>query len=227
MSENAVDLAFVIEGSRNISPKQFEQFKNFIKSSIDNFPISESASHVAVVEYSDDPMVKIALNDYTSPERLKEVVDRIHPSRGQGVVTDRALRFVASDVYTPERGSRAGVPKVVVVLTGSKSTGRESLRDAAKPLLDRGTKVIVIYSGKTENPELKNITTEGEDGVVTVSEKDQLSVLGGNIAKEIVSAVEKGNIFFQACPVWIYTQSNITQASYSPEYIAPTQQISR
>jgi hypothetical protein len=32
---------------------------------------------------------------------------------------------------------------------------------------------------------------------------------------------------FQACPVWIYTQSNITQASYSPECITPTQQISR
>jgi hypothetical protein len=32
---------------------------------------------------------------------------------------------------------------------------------------------------------------------------------------------------FQACLVWIYTQSNITQASYSPEYITPTQQISR
>jgi hypothetical protein len=30
---------------------------------------------------------------------------------------------------------------------------------------------------------------------------------------------------FQACPVWIYTQSNITQASYSPEYITPKQQI--
>jgi hypothetical protein len=30
---------------------------------------------------------------------------------------------------------------------------------------------------------------------------------------------------FQACPVWIYTQSNITQASYSPEYITRTQQI--
>ena len=31
---------------------------------------------------------------------------------------------------------------------------------------------------------------------------------------------------FQACPVWIFTQSNITQASSSPEYITPTQQIS-
>jgi hypothetical protein len=30
----------------------------------------------------------------------------------------------------------------------------------------------------------------------------------------------------QAVKVWIYTQSNITQASYSPEYITPTQQIS-
>jgi hypothetical protein len=29
---------------------------------------------------------------------------------------------------------------------------------------------------------------------------------------------------FQACPVWIYTQSNLpSQASYSPEYITPTQ----
>jgi hypothetical protein len=27
---------------------------------------------------------------------------------------------------------------------------------------------------------------------------------------------------FQAYPVWIYAQSNITQASYSPEYIRPT-----
>jgi hypothetical protein len=32
--------------------------------------------------------------------------------------------------------------------------------------------------------------------------------------------------FPPVCQVWIYTQSNITQASYSPEYIAPTQQIS-
>ncbi len=193
MSENVVDLAFVIEGSRKIIPKQFEQFKNFIKSTIDNFHISESASHVAVVEYSDDPVIKIALNDYTNLDRLKEAVDRIQPSRGEGVVTDRAIRFVASDVYTSERGSRVGVPKVVIVLTGSKSTGSEPLRDAAKPLVDRGARVIVIHSGKYENPELKNITTEGEDGVVTVSEEDQLSELGGNIAKKIVSDVEKGN----------------------------------
>jgi hypothetical protein len=30
---------------------------------------------------------------------------------------------------------------------------------------------------------------------------------------------------FQACLVWIYTQSNITSILYSPEYITPTQKI--
>jgi hypothetical protein len=28
---------------------------------------------------------------------------------------------------------------------------------------------------------------------------------------------------FQARPVWIYTQSNITNISYSPEYTTPAQ----
>ena len=183
-----------MEGSRNISPKQFVQFKNFIRSTIDNFRISESASHVAVVEYSDEPRVAIAFNEYTDSERLKEAVDRIQPSRGEGVVTDRALRFVASDVYVPQRGSRVGVPKVVIVLTGSRSTGSEPLKEAARPLIDLGTKVIVISAGKTKDPELRNVTTEGNDGIVTVSEDDQLSILGENIAKKIISGVEKGNV---------------------------------
>ena len=29
---------------------------------------------------------------------------------------------------------------------------------------------------------------------------------------------------FQACPVWIYTQSTITSIIYSPEYFTPTQE---
>ena len=193
VSKNVVDLAFVIEGSKNISPKQFTEFKNFVKSTIDKFQISESETHVSVVEYSDEPTVVITFNDYTSPDRLKEAVDRIQPSRGEGVVTDRALRLLASDVFKPGRGSRHGVPKVVMVLTGSKSTGSEPLKDAAKPLLDRGARVYVIYSGKKADPDLRNITTNGKDGVTTVSEEDDLSQVGGNIARQIVSSVEKGN----------------------------------
>ena len=44
-----------------------------------------------------------------------------------------------------------------------------------------------------------------------------------SIPKVVGSIPTVARHVFQACPVWIYTQSNITQASYSPEYITPTQ----
>ena len=47
-----------------------------------------------------------------------------------------------------------------------------------------------------------------------------------SIPKVVGSNPTVARHIFQACPVWIYTQSNITQASNSPEYITPTQQTS-
>ena len=54
----------------------------------------------------------------------------------------------------------------------------------------------------------------------------QLEEHWASIPKVVGSNPTVARHIFQACPVWIYTQSNITQASYSPEYITPTQQIS-
>ena len=54
----------------------------------------------------------------------------------------------------------------------------------------------------------------------------QLAEHWASIPKVVGSNHTVARHIFQACPVWIYTQSNITQASYSPEYITPTQQIS-
>ena len=54
----------------------------------------------------------------------------------------------------------------------------------------------------------------------------QLAEHWASIAKVVGSNPTAARHIFQAFPVWIYTQSNITQASYSPEYITPTQKIS-
>ena len=54
----------------------------------------------------------------------------------------------------------------------------------------------------------------------------QLAEHWASIPKVVGSNPTVARHIFQACPVWIYTQSNITQASYSPEYITPKQQIS-
>ena len=54
----------------------------------------------------------------------------------------------------------------------------------------------------------------------------QLAEHWASIPKVVDSIPTVARHIFQACPFWVYTQSNITQASYSPEYITPTQQIS-
>ena len=63
---------------------------------------------------------------------------------------------------------------------------------------------------------------------VRVCDISELSLVPhwASIPKVVGSKPTVARHIFQACPVWIYTQSNITQASYSPEYITPTQQIS-
>ena len=54
----------------------------------------------------------------------------------------------------------------------------------------------------------------------------QLAQHWASIPKVVGSNPTVARHIFQACPVWIYTQSNITQTSYSREYTTPTQQIS-
>ena len=69
------------------------------------------------MEYSDEATLKISFNDFTNPDRLKEAVDRIQPSRGQGVETAKGLELAANRVFGVGHGSRPGVAKVLVLLT--------------------------------------------------------------------------------------------------------------
>ena len=56
----------------------------------------------------------------------------------------------------------------------------------------------------------------GQDGSSDISEQTSIPKVVGSIP------TVAGHIF-QARPVWIYTQSNITNISYSPEYTTPAQ----
>ena len=66
---------------------------------------------------------------------------------------------------------------------------------------------------------LKNMP--GHGGQNRTDRVAQLAEHWASIPKVVGSIPTVARRIFQACPVWIYTQSNITQASYSPEYITP------
>ena len=81
--------------------------------------------------------------------------------------------------------------------------------------------VAKIEKVQSKQTQLRNIAYSNRPDRIA-----QLAEHWAGIPKVVGSNPTVARHIFQACPLWIYTQSNITQASYSPEYITPTQQIS-
>ena len=99
-----LDLVFAIDGSDSLLPEQFDHLKQLIKKMIDEYTISEDATRVGVLEYSDKVSREINLNDFYQTWKLKDAVDNIKASNNKGAVTDEVLRKAAEEMFTPENG---------------------------------------------------------------------------------------------------------------------------
>ena len=95
---------FAIDGSNSLLPDQFNQLKQLIKNMIDEYTISEDATRVGVIEYSDEVNVEINLHDFYQAWKLKDAVENIKASNNEGAVTDEVLRKAAEEMFTPEKG---------------------------------------------------------------------------------------------------------------------------
>jgi hypothetical protein len=101
---SVLDLVFAIDGSDSLLPEQFNHLKQLIKNMIDEYTISQAATRVGVIEYSDKVGMEINLNDFFQAWKLKDAVDKIKASNNKGAVTDVVLRKAADEMFKPEKG---------------------------------------------------------------------------------------------------------------------------
>ena len=171
-----------------MSKDDFEKLKNFTKSVVDKFGISELGPHLAVVEYGKEPTVKIYLGDHTDPKSLKEAIDTIEPSGSVGVATDKALEVAVKDVFSSENGGRPSVPNVVILLTDDRSTGDKSPEETTEDLEKAGVRVVVVGIGSNTNEdELKELVTKSGD-LVKVENVGNVT----NASSRVVDVVKQG-----------------------------------
>lgn len=160
VSREAVDLVFAIEGSEALK-KDFDDLKKTIIKMIDRYQISREDSHVGVLEFSDSTSTEIRLDTTYDVETLRKIISEIRPSGGEKVNIDKALHE-AGKMFTVKYGGRAGYPKVLVLITGSKSDGVEPLKEAVQPLNEEGIQLMVITVGNNTDPEIPTITPNVE-----------------------------------------------------------------
>lgn len=167
-----------------MTSSDFNEIRQFIKTTINRFPVSARDVHVALLEYSDSIDLKFGFLAHTNKPELLRAVDRMSPSGGRGVQTDQVLAE-ANQLFTPNAGSRPGVPKVLVIITDDQSTGTRPLSRVAEPLKQAGVKVYVVGIGSRVYPEDWTGVVPSERGVIIVDRPDQTVTVVDDIEKKI------------------------------------------
>jgi collagen type VI alpha len=165
--------------------------KDFVKVMLDNYTVSESETHVGIIEFSDKANVILQLNKLFEPTSIKDQVQRIIPSGGKETITDEALRKSADEVFDVKSGGRPGASKVLIIVTDGKSTGKEPPKRAVKPVKEKGVRVYVVNIGKdTDQDELKDIVPTDEN-IYPVKNPDEVPDVASKLVENIREDIKK------------------------------------
>ncbi len=178
-----------------MTSSDFSEIRQSIKAIINMFPVSERDVHVALLEYSDRIDLKFGFLAYNNKPELLRAIDRVTPSGGRGVRTDQVLAE-ANQLFSPNAGSRPGVPKMLVIITDDESTGTQPLSSVAELLKKSGVMVRVVGIGSRVKPEQWKGVVPSVGGLVTVDTPDQTGTVVDDIEKEIRRVAESSKLKF-------------------------------
>ncbi|XP_075345506.1 integrin alpha-L-like, partial [Mycteria americana] len=141
-----VDLVFLFDGSNSMSPQQFGAIRDFMVDVMEK--LENTSIRFGAVQFSAAVQTQFTLGDFAARPRPRELLRGLRQLR---TLTDTfaAIAFVTHQIFTPERGARAGARRVLIIITDGDATDsdRGSIREAE----ERGIIRYVIGVGNNFN----------------------------------------------------------------------------
>ncbi|KAM9816992.1 integrin alpha-X-like [Neosynchiropus ocellatus] len=137
------DLAFLLDGSGSVSPTDFTKMKVFVKNLVKSFLGTDT--QFSITEFAAAPKVNYYFNTF-DVRSWESQIDAVRQSYG-GTYTARAIRHIVDNVFSPSRGSRPNVKKILIVITDGLSSDSRRLRAAADFAKARGIVLFAIGVG--------------------------------------------------------------------------------
>lgn len=106
-----LDIAFIIDSSGSIGRTNWERMKRFLKALVSKLDVSPSATHVAAVAYSNNPVVVMGFTGAQDTNEVNRLFDGMPWQRGF-TYTDKALQLADRDLFQTSNGMRPNVAKV-------------------------------------------------------------------------------------------------------------------
>ncbi|XP_032872834.1 collagen alpha-6(VI) chain-like isoform X2 [Amblyraja radiata] len=154
------DVAFVMDGSTNITIPQFENMKNFMVALVDRFEIGRDNVQVGAILYGNYPQIIFQLDKFTSKAEMRDAILQLQKKTSGSRYTAKALQ-AAKELLTLEKGgrSRTKVAQFVILVTDGPARDAKDIPDIAKSLNDNGVGVYAIGVTGANKNELVTITS--------------------------------------------------------------------
>ncbi|KFW11836.1 Cartilage matrix protein, partial [Eurypyga helias] len=156
-SGSALDLVFLIDGSKSVRPENFELVKKFINQIVDSLDVSDKQAQVGLVQYSSSVRQEFPLGQFKNKKDIKAAVKKMAYME-KGTMTGQALKYLIDSSFSIINGARPGVPKVGIVFTDGRS--QDYITDAAKKAKDLGFRMFAVGVGNAVEDELREIASE-------------------------------------------------------------------
>ncbi|XP_051899761.1 collagen alpha-3(VI) chain-like [Pristis pectinata] len=200
-AQESADLIFLIDGSNNVRPAEFQFIQSFIANFIEDLNIGPNAIQIAVVQYSHTPSTEFYLNTYHTRTEVLKAMKNIRQKGGGEANIGLALQFLMDKHFTPSAGSRAAedVPQVMILVTSRRSS--DDVRSGVFSVKKQGTFTFVIGVKGADAAEAKMIATDPSFTMLVpdfqrmASTREQLMPLFSLVAKkQLVIEVQESKV---------------------------------
>uniref|UniRef100_A0A8C6NS79 VWFA domain-containing protein n=1 Tax=Nothobranchius furzeri TaxID=105023 RepID=A0A8C6NS79_NOTFU len=189
--QNMADIAFLLDASGSVAAEDFIKMKTFVKNLISSFLRRETeATKFSVTQFSSKTTIHYYFDTFPSGN-WKYHIDNLKQIIG-ATATAAAIKKVVSDVFSPDRGSRLKVKKILIVITDGQST--DSDLDKAIQLADNkdiarfSVGVGEAFTSLDAIKELKLIASQpSENFMFQVENFEALEKIQGNLQDRIFS----------------------------------------
>ncbi|XP_047464241.1 integrin alpha-X-like isoform X3 [Mugil cephalus] len=123
------EVAFLLDGSGSVFPKDFQIMKNFVKNLVRSS--LQGNTRFSISQFSTNHITHYYFNNVFSPQQWETNIDNINQLRG-GTYTAEAIKHVVEKVFVPEKGSSPIMKKILIVITDGESQDRPSLPEAIR-----------------------------------------------------------------------------------------------
>uniref|UniRef100_A0A3Q3N772 Collagen, type XIV, alpha 1a n=1 Tax=Mastacembelus armatus TaxID=205130 RepID=A0A3Q3N772_9TELE len=188
-TEAIADIVILVDGSWSIGRINFRLVRMFLENLVNAFDVGINKTRIGLAQYSGDPRIEWHLNAFSTKEVVIDAVKNL-PYKGGNTLTGLALTYILENCFKPESGSRAGVPKIGILITDGKS--QDDVIPPAESLRNAGVELFAIGVKNADENELRSIASEPENThVYNVADFNIMSSIVEGLTKTVCEQVEQ------------------------------------